>query len=141
MTTDKKYWDLGAHRLLADYVGQSYDHASARKEAARELLQQFLVLAGKYGLPIGRADDDAIYLRLSTLKQAFIAIEANGTLAFRREGHNSTPIPLKFDPVSKMFEGAATDPDRVPEPGGIVPRQSALSVLADEAIRALSRKP
>lgn len=132
MATEQKYWDLGARRILADAVERNFDHIESRKEATRLLFKQFTELTKQYSLKveIDKDNDDALCIHESHFKRAFIVIDVDGTLVLRRRNVAEKIIPLHFNPITKMLEGDEADPDFVPVPGEIIPRRSALSVLA-----------
>jgi hypothetical protein len=128
-TKPATYWTDGARRIFADLAGRNLRHADSRNKAARALLAQLAELAKEYKLPIKFVDEEAVKFPAPS-GEAYILTKSDGWLYLTIEDEGERPIRLHYNPIAEQFEGIDADPDRVPEPGALQPRRSALAVLA-----------
>lgn len=134
---------LVAERKLGDVVGREQRNVHARSQAATKLVAAFEVLAARYGMKPMRDDRQCSVVLLGQTVAMDVDVKA-GQVTLWRASNLEKPlervVPLVFDPIGGILQGAEIEVEVAPTPGELMPRKAALTVLVEEIVKLAEEK-
>jgi len=128
------YPDASARRLLGDHLGKGDNYRSERIRAGKALIAQLSSLLKHYGLVTDEHPKGtlvSVFLRPGAAPVVVLVREDTGLMLLNVDG-KSHPLPLHFNPDTKLFEGKEVDKELTPQPGQLRERRSALTTIVAE---------
>jgi hypothetical protein len=137
-----------AERILLDTLGDRLAPSEKQRRAAVELLGELAALADSIGcLHSHDPNEGYVVLRFGPSEErgrSTRVFYSNGSIklgTMLEFESNAQPLPVRYNPFTDSFQGKADDTSRVPMPGYLVPKRSALAVIIEAALRAAGESP
>jgi hypothetical protein len=135
--SDAPYDTREAIDLLACAAEADQPDRRGKRAAARALLDALLVLSGKTTAQITKIErrEPVVQIGIGAHYIWIMQGENDGLIVVSRGSERTAVEGIRYNPVTKKFEGEAHDPRVTPIPGEPLPRRSALAVVIEAALK------